>query len=247
MRIACVLVLLALLPGDTAPALTVSAAISLTNALEALASVYQRAGGPPVRFNFGSSNGLARQIVRGAPADVFISADDAQMNLAEASGAIAKGTRVRLLGNRLALIARHGVSVADARALAAPGVRRIAVGDPDAVPAGVYARQYLERIGVWASLQPKLVPVANVRAARAAVETGGADAGFVYQSDTVSLRRARTAFVVGGPDAPPIVYPAAIVKSSRRRGDADRFLKFLCGAEAAAVFAEHRFIPLGCR
>lgn len=246
MRLACLVLALALLPADTAP-LTVSAAISLTDALEALAPLCERGGGPRVRFNFGSSNGLARQIIRGAPADVFISADDIQMNAADAAGAIAKGTRVNLLGNRLAVVVRPGTAAADVRALSDARIRRIAVGDPEAVPAGVYAKQYLERSGLWTSLRPKLVPVANVRAALAAVENSAADAAFVYESDAVTLTRGRLGFLITGTDAPRIVYPAAVVASSARKDDAMRFVRFLCSAEAADVFRRHKFEPLGCR
>jgi molybdate transport system substrate-binding protein len=244
---ALLLLITALLAAPPAP-LTISAAISLTNVLDVLGAMHTQRGGPAVRFNYGASNGLARQIVNGAPVDVFISADEAQMDAVAAAGALRPGTRVSLLGNRLAVITTRirPVALTDARGLTAPAVRRIAIGDPAGVPAGVYARQYLERLGLWQALQPKLVPVANVRAAVAAVEHGGADAAFVYESDTVTAK-ADLAFVVSGADAPRIVYPAAIVKSSRLQDDAARFIKFLCGDEAAAVFARHKFVPLRCQ
>lgn len=228
--------------------LTVSAAVSLTDALEVLGPMYSARGGGAVRFNFGASNALARQIVHGAPVDLFISADARQMDVAASAGAIAAGTRVGLLGNRLAVVtsAARPLRIPDAQALAAPAVRRLAIGDPAAVPVGAYARQYLQAKGVWEALQPRLVPVASARAAVAAVETGGVDAAVVYESDTVRPTLA-VAFVVAGPDAPRIVYPAAILSASRRQDDARRFLEFLCGADAAAVFTRYRFVPLGCQ
>ena len=147
MRLLAPLLAAVLLLPAPAP-LTVSAATSLTAVLEALAPLHAQRGGAPVRFNFGPSNLLARQIVRGAPVDLFISADERQMDVA--SAAIDGSTRVDLLGNRLAVLtSRRGrVRIPDAAALAAPAIRRIAIGDPAAVPAGVYASEYLRR-RIW--------------------------------------------------------------------------------------------------
>ncbi len=228
--------------------LTISAAISLTDAMEELGPMYaSAAGSPPVRFNYAGSNALARQIIRGAPVDVFISADAAQMDLAAAAGSIDKATRVNLLSNRLAVVSAQGKGGAlrDASALAGAAVRRIAIGDPAAVPAGVYARQYLEKRGLWTALQPKLVPVASVRAALGAAANGSVDAAFVYDSDAMHAR-VDVRFVVAGADAPDIVYPAALVRASRSKEGAVKFLQFLCGDAAAVVFTRHRFIPLRC-
>jgi molybdate transport system substrate-binding protein len=225
------------------PAITVSAAASLTDALEEIARAYRAAGGGPVRFNFAGSNVLARQIAAGAPVDLFVSADEAQMEVAQAAGAINPSTRVDLLGNRLAIVSRPGMVLAGARSLIEPAVRRIAIGDPRAVPAGVYARRYLEAVGLWAALEPKLVAVGNVRAALVAVENGSADAAIVYESD-VATARAVTGAVVTDPAAPRIVYPAAIVRASRNPAEAQRFLTFLQSAEASRVFRSWKFVPL---
>jgi molybdate transport system substrate-binding protein len=231
--------------------LTVSAAISLTNALEAISTAYGAAGGGPVRFNFAGSNVLARQLVNGAPADLFVSADEAQMDVAAHAGAIDDQTRVELLGNRLAVIIgtgeRGGSSIRRLEDLLRPEVRRIAVGDPSAAPAGVYARAYLEKAGVWARLASKVIPVANVRAALAVVENGSADAAIVYETDAALATTATTAFVVSGPDAPRIVYPAAVVSQSRHPEAARRFLAFLRGSEASAIFRRFGFTPLATR
>lgn len=230
--------------------LIVSAAVSLTDVMEALGPVYTKGGGAPVTFNFAASNVLARQIVNGAPVDLFISADEAQMDIADAAGAIEAGTRVRLLGNTLVVIHRLARSTTSGRpidALRQPRYRRIAIGDPAAVPAGVYAKRLLQKDGLWDVLQPKLVPVVSVRAALAAVGAGAADAGFVYASDAHAYRGSDIAILhAWPPNEPGIVYPAALVTSSRRRAEAARFLAFLCGAEAAAVFERHRFTPLRC-
>lgn len=223
--------------------IVVSAAISLTDALTEVDKAYRAAGGGPVRFNFVASNVLARQIVNGAPADVFISADEAQMDYAQKAGAIDAASRIALLGNRLAVVTPAGrpLKSRDAQALTNATVKRVALGDPAAVPAGVYAKQYLERINLWTALQPKLLPLANVRAALAAAESGGADAAIVYESDVASTRRVDLAFVIDGPDAPRIVYPAAIVATTRQRASALKFLAFLRGPQARDIFRRFKF------
>lgn len=237
------------LAGSRAPdPLTVSAAISLTDSLETVARAYAASGGDPVRFNFAGSNVLARQIVNGAPADVFISADEAQMDVAERAGAIDRATRVPLLGNRLAVVTRKdnaaAASVRNVGDLVRGDVRRIALGDPSAVPAGVYARTYLQAAGVWPQVESKIVPVANVRAALTVVENGSADVAIVYETDAALSTSAVTTFVATGPAAPRIVYPAAVVARSRQRDAAKRFLVFLSGSQAAPIFRKFGFTPL---
>jgi molybdate transport system substrate-binding protein len=242
--VAPLLSLLALAPVQ-GKVLTVSAAASLTDAMEAIAAEYAASGGEPVRFNFAGSNALARQVASGAPVDLFISADEAQMDVAQSAGAIDPGTRIDLLGNRLAVIIRRpSHALTDARGLAGEDIRRIAIGDPTAVPAGVYAREYLQKVGMWQVLEPKLVPVGNVRAALSAVENGSVDAAIVYETDAALSRQSSIGFVVSGPSAPRIVYPAAIVRASTNRAAAERFLAFLRGRQASAIFARLGFKPL---
>src|SRR5690349_7746094 len=187
LRAALIGLALVVVAADATEPLTVSAAISLTDSLDAVARSYATSGGGPVRFNFAGSNVLARQLVNGAPADVFISADEVQMDVAERAQAIDRATRVALLGNRLAVITRTDSATAalirDVQDLRREEVRRIALGDPSAVPAGVYARSYLQQIGLWRQVEPKIVPVGNVRAALTVVENGSADAAIVYETD----------------------------------------------------------------
>jgi molybdate transport system substrate-binding protein len=249
MRLVWLACLTALLLAANAPEpLTVSAAISLTDALQPIADAYARAGRGAVRFNLAGSNVLARQLANGAPADLFISADEAQMAIAAGAGAIDATSRINLLGNRLAVIVRRDSSTTSIirrlEDLLRPEVKHLAVGDPAAVPAGVYARQWLEAAGVWPRLESKVVPVANVRAALAVVENGSAEAAIVYTTDVALSSTAVTAFVVEGPNAPQIVYPAAIVAHSRQAEAARRFLSFLRGAEASSIFSRFGFIPL---
>lgn len=236
-----ILLLTAFTPARPGEPILVSAAISLTDALEEIRQAYVASGGSEIRFNFAGSNVLARQIVNGAPADVFISADEAQMDYAQERGAIDAASRFSVVSNRLAVITvpERSASIRDAAALAQ--AKRIAVGDPAAVPAGVYAKAFLERAGLWEQLKDRLVPLANVRAALTAVESGGADAGIVYESDAATSRRVEVAFLITGPEPPRIVYPAAIVTRTRHRAEAEKFLGFLRTTAARAIFMKYRF------
>jgi molybdate transport system substrate-binding protein len=240
--VAVLVVVLTLFPAAQArETILVSAAISLTGALEEIRQTYTTAGGGDVRFNFAGSNVLARQIVNGAPADVFISADEAQMDYAQERGAIDAVTRFPVVSNRLAVITAPGRAASIPNAAALAQAKRIAIGDPVAVPAGVYAKAFLERAGLWEQLKERLVPLTNVRAALTAVESGGADAGIVYESDAATSGRVEVAFVVSGPGAPRIVYPAAIVTRTRHRAEAEKFLAFLRSPAARAIFRKYHF------
>jgi molybdate transport system substrate-binding protein len=232
------------LAGAPAAEVVVSAASSLTNVLQEVASRYQGRTGVHAVLNFGPSNTLARQIAAGAHVDLFISADEAQMDAVAAD--IVSGTRVDLLGNQLAVAVPEDRvrPLATVRDLLDPRFRRIAIGDPAAVPAGVYARQYLVGAGIWAALQPRIVPTGSVRLALAAVESGAADAAIVYRTDVGTARRARTALVVPPADGPRIAYPAAVLRTGAQPEQGRRFLAFLRSAEAARIFTAAGFIPL---
>jgi molybdate transport system substrate-binding protein len=224
--------------------LTVCAAVSLTEALQDVAAAYGAKGGGQIRFNFAASNTLARQLIHGAPADLFISADEEQMDVASAAGAIDRRTRVDVVGNQLAVIVGPGrAPISGIRALLRPDVRRVGIGDPVAVPAGVYARRYLEATGLWRAVQPRLVPVGNVRAVVTAVENGSVDAGIVYKTDVSVATAAISTFVIEEDSAPRIVYPAALVHASRNREAAERFLLFLRSRTAGDIFRRHGFLP----
>lgn len=222
--------------------ITVSAAVSLTDALTAVAEAYARTGAT-VRFNFAASNVLARQVVNGAPVDVFISADEAQMDVVASAGLLVAGSRVDLLRNQLAVAVSNDrprtlKGIGDLRD---PSFRRIAIGDPAAVPVGVYAKQYLEKEGLWSAIQPRLVPTGSARAALAAVESGAADAAIVYRTDIRVALKATVAWIVPADRGPRIVYPAAIVKSTASAAESKRFLDFLRGDQAARVFERSGF------
>ena len=220
----------------------VSAAVSLTEVLQQLAPMYQAKNGERLVLNVGASNTLARQISFGAGVDLFISADEAQMNAVAAQ--IDSATRVDLLSNQLAIAVPDDRfrTLASARDLLDPAIRRVAIGDPAAVPAGVYAKQYLQMLGIWSDLMMKVIPAGSVRLALAAVENGAADAAIVYHTDISSSARAREALVIPQADGPRIVYPAAIVRAGKNRDGGRRLLAFLRSPEAIAVFSRAGFI-----
>jgi molybdate transport system substrate-binding protein len=241
------LALVGVASGVQAPReLRVSAAVSLTDALEEIARGFEAAGGPRVVLNFGPSNALARQIVEGAPADVFLSADEAQMDVVVREGAARREDVVPLLSNTLAVVVPRdsALTIRTVQDLLDPAVRRLAIGIPDAVPAGVYAKRYLEKVGLWSRVLPRIVPTRSVRAALAAVETGSVEAGIVYRSDGLAARRARIAFEVPRAEGPSIVYPAVVLPRAANPLAARSFLDYLRSAAARAVFTKHGFIPL---
>ena len=232
--------------GPEPTQITVSAAVSLSDVLTAIGDEYGRRALGSVRFNFGASNVLARQIVDGAPVDVFISADDAQMDVVARANLLEPGSRVPLLRNQLAVVVpndrpRTFRSIGD---LADPALKRIAIGDPAAVPAGVYAKQYLQAQGLWTVVEPRVVPAGSVRAALSAVETGAADAGIVYRTDARLALHASIAWVVSAAEGPRILYPGAIVRTSPRPLDARKFLDFLRGDPATRLFERFGFTPI---
>ena len=220
----------------------VSAAVSLTEVLQQLSPIYQKETGDRVLLNLGSSNTLARQISFGAGPDVFISADEAQMNAVAMR--IDPASRVDLLSNQLAIAVPDDRprTMKSARDLLGPEIKRIALGDPAAVPAGVYAKQYLETLGIWRDLSMKVVPSGSVRLALAAVENGAADAAIVYRTDIAAAAHAREALVIPASQGPHIVYPAARVLAGRNPEGARRLLAFLRSPEATAVFTRAGFI-----
>jgi molybdate transport system substrate-binding protein len=240
--------LVLLLPLQAAqPALLVSAAISLSEVLEEVASAYTKSGGAAVRFNFAASNVLARQIVNGAPVDVFISADERQMDIAEKAGAIMTGSRRVVTSNQLAVIALRD-RVDDVRrgfAQGSPGIRRLALGDPAAVPAGVYARAYLTKQGLWQSYESRVLPMPNARAALSAVENGAADAAIVYVTDVRQSGAAAVAVLVPRDQSPEISYPSAVIARSKQPEEAARFAAFLQSPAAREIFARYGFVQPG--
>jgi molybdate transport system substrate-binding protein len=222
------------------PGLVVSVAASVYDALEEIGGLYHAATGVTVAMNAGGSNTLARQIVEGAKAGLFLSADEIQMDAVEKAGRVVAGTRTKLLTNELVLIAPPSSDITLARVIEGR-VARLAMGDPGAVPAGVYGRKYLEHEGAWARVESKVVPFPTVRAVLSAVEAGRVDAGIVYRTDAMSAN-VRVVANVSAKDHPylDIAYPAAVIAGPSEM-EARRFLQFLKGPQARAVFDRRGF------
>jgi molybdate transport system substrate-binding protein len=222
--------------------LLVAAAASLSGIAPQLTQAFHDASGIDLRFNFAGSNTLARQIVEGARVDVFISADDAQMDVVERAGRTVAGTRVPVIGNQLVLIVGPPREMRP-EDLGTNSVRRVAMGDPVAVPAGVYGRRWLETIRLWSAVAPKIVPLPSSPAVVAAVAEGRADVGVVYASDAASRSGIDIAYRVALADAPAIVYPAAAIAGGRIPL-AQQFIAFLRDARAQEIFAAAGFRSL---
>ncbi|MBI2978007.1 MAG: molybdate ABC transporter substrate-binding protein [Rhodospirillales bacterium] len=233
------------------------AAASTSNAIIEIGELAKGEGLPRMVSAFASSSALARQIANGAPADIYVSANVRWMEYLDNNGAIDRTSRIDLLGNSLVLIAPKGGRLA---AMPVVGVigrdyslnarlagGRLAIGDPAHVPAGIYGKQALISLGLWASVAERLAPAANVRGALVLVERGEAEAGIVYATDAAVV--AGKVAVIGTFPASshePIIYPAAIV-AGRDREDVRRVFAFLASAKAAAVFARHGFMPMAAK
>jgi len=244
--VATLLLALADRPARAAEELQVSAAASLSDVLKELVATWRANGGEPVALNLAGSSTLARQIELGAPADLFLSADEAQMDRVAKAGRLLDGSRHALLGNTLVVVtpADSLLAIRTPESLAAPAIRRIALADPQAVPAGVYARRWLTSIGLWTRIESRVVPLENVRAALAAVASGNVDAGIVYATDAAVCERCRVDLKVEGPRAPKIVYPLAILADSTHLEEARRFSAFLGSAAARTTFERWGFSTL---
>lgn len=231
--------------GAAAAEVNVLAAASLSDALVEVGKNYARTSPDSARFSFGSSSALARQIKEGVPADVFISADEAKMNDVSGAGLVLAGSRRLLLGNTLVVIvhAERGADVRRPEDLASPGVRRLALGEVSSVPAGIYARKYLEAARLWDQVRNKILGTDNVRATLAAVESGNADAGMVYRTDALQSKNVRVVWTVAGPLAPDIVYPVAVLRDAADTEAARRFVAYLDSDEAWKVWRRFGFIP----
>ncbi len=224
--------------------LRVSAAASLAEVLKEIDTAFEKSTGTKVELNLGASSAMARQIEEGAPVDVFISADLAKMDGLEAKGLIDSATKEAQLSNSLVVVepADSELGVTSGKDLAAVG--KIALADPKAVPAGIYAKAWLEKLGLWTEVEPRVVATENVRAALAAVESGNVDAGVVYKTDAAISKKVKIAYEVPTTEAPRITYPMAVLKDSKNPAAAKRYLDFLDSKEATAAFEKFGFLVL---
>ncbi|HEX9454598.1 MAG TPA: molybdate ABC transporter substrate-binding protein [Candidatus Binatia bacterium] len=240
-------VLLSLIPMTAhADEILVSAAASLTDVLKEITGGYRAISKHTVKFNFGPSNGLARQIEEGAPADIFFSADLSQMDTLDKNGRLEPGTRKNLLSNQLVIIvpADSKLAISSPKDLSKADVKKIALAEPTSVPVGVYSSKYLTDEGLWDQLKAKVVPVQDVRATLAAVESGNVEAGFVYKTDAAVSKKVKIVYEVSIDKGPKITYPVAIVKASKRKDAARDFMTYLQSPAAKEAFKKYGFVVL---
>lgn len=219
---------------------TVSAAASLTNALRDIAPLFEAAHpGTRLQLNFGASGALLAQIAKGAPADVFVSADEESMDQAQAQSLLRAGTRRDFVTNTLVVVVPAAAArPATLREVAALG--RIAIGLPASVPAGRYARSALEQAGLWAQVGPKMIGASSVRQALDYVARAEVDASFVYATDAALMPgKVKVAFTV--PTTRPVRYPIAVLSGAPNAADGRRFVDFLFTPPAQAVLARYGF------
>ncbi len=229
--------------GAQAGDVTVSAAASLTNALRDIAPLFEAAHpGAKLQLNFGASGALLAQIAKGAPADVFVSADQETMDQAQAQGLVKAAQRRDVVSNTLVVIVPAAAAKPPRQLgeLADNGYPRIAIGLPASVPVGRYTKGVLEAANLWSAIEPKMIGANNVRQALDYVARAEVDAGFVYATDAALMPdKVKVAFTV--PTARPILYPAATLQGAPNPAEAAKFVDFLFTPAAQAVLAKYGF------
>lgn len=229
--------------GVMAADVTVSAAASLTNAFRELGGAYEAAHpGDKVLLNFAASDTLVQQIAKGAPVDVFASADEDAMDKAEAQKLLAPGSRRIFARNSLVLIApaSSALAVPDLNALRQPSLRRLTTGNPASVPVGRYTREALEKAGVWGSIEERFVFATSVRQSLDYVARGEADAGFVYATD-VAAQAGKIKVLMPVPTPSPIRYPMAVLATAPNAVGGRQFAAFAMSAQGQAILAKYGF------
>jgi molybdate transport system substrate-binding protein len=252
-RIAAVLVCLLLIVGTTAlpdaargqPVdITVSAAISLKDALDAIKAAYTaQHGGVALSMNYGASGTLQLQIEQGAPVDVYLSAAPKQMDALESKGLLLEGTRKDLLRNEIVLIVPTDstVAVTGFQDLAKPEVKKVALGEPVAVPAGKYAQEVLRHLGIYDQVNSKAVLAKDVRQVLTYVESGDVDAGIVYKTDALSSSKVKIVAQATADSHSPVIYPVAVIKTAKNAAAAKAYEDFLSSAQAESIFQKYGF------
>jgi molybdate transport system substrate-binding protein len=249
--VAIALMALAPLQAARAQDVVIFAAASLTNALNEAARLFEQQGGAHAKISYAASSTLAKQIESGAPADIFISADLDWMDYLENRHLIQTSTRENLLGNRLVLVApadsaakvdiKPGLDLAGLL-----GLGRLAMADPNSVPAGKYGRAALEKLGIWNSVKAAIAPAENVRAALAFVSRREAPLGIVYATDAAADPGVKVVGMFPDDTHPPIVYPAALT-ADNKNPNAARLLEFLGSPVAKPIFEKQGFTVLAGR
>lgn len=229
--------------SQTHSRLVVSAAASLTDALQEIAPLYnQTQPNVTLRYNFASSGALQQQIENGAPTDIFIAAAEKQMDALQQKNLIAPASRRNLLTNRLVLVVpKTSTGVTNLQSLKDIRVKRIAIGNPRSVPAGQYSEEALKKQGLWNSLKPKFVLANTVRQVLQFVESNNVQAGFVYVTDAKTSSKVKVVQMIPANLHTPIVYPIALVKRSKNQTSARTFIQFLSGTKAKQIFQKYGF------
>ncbi|MBW4643825.1 MAG: molybdate ABC transporter substrate-binding protein [Goleter apudmare HA4340-LM2] len=224
--------------------LLVSAAASLKDVMEEIKPLYQQSKpGTTINYNFGSSGALQQQIEQGAPADIFISAAKRQVDALEAKGLLLPGTRTIIAKNRLVLVVPKNITgVTSFFNLKDAKIKKIAIGEPRSVPAGQYGEQVLQKLKILPDVKSKLVYANNVRQVLASVESGNADAGLVYATDAKISDKVKVVVASDEKYHSAIIYPIAVVKSSKNTVAAKDFVQFLSSDQAKAVLKKYGFI-----
>ena len=227
--------------------LTLFAAASTTNAITEVVKIYKVRGLGNIKTSFASSSTLAKQIANGAPADIFLSANEKWMDYLENSGTIKKESRFDLLGNHIALIVPSQSSVQSIDITQGLDILsllgkdgRLAIGDPAHVPAGIYGKQALEALGFWNRISSRIAPMKDVRSALVMVERSETPLGLVYTTDAAVSKKVRVAGVFPSDCHPSIVYPIAIVSGGKYDAGVS-FLDFLKTPDAREVFIKYGF------
>ena len=236
--------------GEASGEILVFAAASLREAMQELGTAFQQQAGARVTFNFAGSNDLAHQIGAARGMDLFLSASEAWMDTVQNAGRLVPGTRVDLLSNTLVVVAhaRDSSAVPEPCALASLPFRNLAMGDPEAVPAGTYARTWMRSVrcgggSLWDSVEKRVVPAPDVRAAMGLVLADPRVLGVVYRTDQIAFAgRTRVLYEVRG--GPPIRYVLARVAEGDNPAAAERFRAFLSTPQAGEVFRRHGFTPV---
>lgn len=226
--------------------LNVSAAASLKDMLQSIAEGFEEEENVKLVFNFASSGDLQVQIERGAPADIFISAGKKQMDAIADKGLIDSKSRFNLLSNDLVVVIpdKSGGDISAIEDLGKEdGIKRIAIGTPETVPAGKYAKESLEKANIWQDVQNKLILTKDVHQIINYVATGNVDAGFVYASDAINAKGVEVAVKVQGEYHEPIVYPVAVLKDATNPELAEKYIEYLQSEEAARTFTRFGFKP----
>ncbi|WP_343731511.1 molybdate ABC transporter substrate-binding protein [Duganella sp.] len=223
--------------------ITVSAAASLTNAFKEIGAAYEKEhAGDKVQFNFAAADPLVQQIAKGAPVDVFASADQDAMDKADSLKLLAAGTRKNFASNSLVLIAPQGgkVPLKGVADVAQAGVARITMGNPASVPVGRYTRAALERASLWSAVEPKLILGTSVRQCLDYVARGEVDAGFVYATDAAIVKD-KVHVVATVPTATPVTYPIAVIAAGPQAAAGRKFAGYVQSPAGQAILAKYGF------